>query len=278
MKFRIGHSPDADDAFMFYALANNLIDTGDYEIEHVMVDIESLNRRALDGELEMTAISVHALPYVADKYALTPCGASIGDNYGPVIVAAKPLEEKDLKGKTIAVPGALTTAYLAARLYQPDFQEMLVPFDKIIDIVKAGEADAGLIIHEGQLTYSDEGLHKVVDLGTWWFDKTGGLPLPLGCNVVRKDLGEKVMRESTRIFKKAIEFALSHREEALQYAMKFARGMVNPQQADKFVGMYVNDYTLDFGVKGQKAVNELLSQGFERGIIRQEPTIAFVSI
>lgn len=278
MKFRIGHSPDSDDAFMFYALAHNLINTGEYDIDHELCDIETLNRRALTGELEMTAVSVHAVPYVADKYAVTPCGASIGDNYGPMIVATRPMAESELLGKTIAVPGTMTTAYLAARLYQPEFQELVVPFDRIIETVKEGRADAGLIIHEGQLTYREEGMHKIVDLGEWWHADTGGLPLPLGCNVVRRNLGEKVMRETTAIFKEAIEYSLSHRKEALDYAMKYGRAMSDRGQADTFVGMYVNDYTLDFGEKGRKALELLLKRGYEAGIITTKPQVEFVTL
>ena len=246
-KIRIGHSPDSDDAFMFYALAKGLIPTDPYEIVHVIEDIETLNQRALAAELEVTAISVHAYAYVAEDYAFMPCGASIGDQYGPLVVSKKPIET--LAGKRIAIPGKMTTAYLTLSLFQPDFEAETRPFDKILDAVQQDEVDAGLIIHEGQLTYAREGLHKVIDLGEWWYEETG-LPLPLGANVIRRDLGTERIREITALLKQSIQYSLEHREGGLEYAMTYARDM-ETSLADKFVGMYVNDYTLDYGEKGR---------------------------
>lgn len=273
-EIRIGHSPDSDDAFMFYALAKGLIPTGDFKIVHVIEDIESLNKRALQGELEITAISVHAYAYVADKYALMPCGASIGDRYGPIVVAAKPLKPDDLAGKTFAVPGTMTTAYLVCRLFQPNFIPEVVPFDKILDCVSQNRVDAGLIIHEGQLTYADIGLHKVVDLGEWWYEETK-LPLPLGANVIRKDLGKENIGFLSALLKESIQYSLSHRKEALNYAMTYARDM-GKNLADEFVGMYVNDYTLDYGEKGRKAVRTLLERGYQADVIANTVEVEFV--
>ncbi len=272
-EIRIGHSPDSDDAFMFYALAKGLIPTGDFEIVHVIEDIESLNRKALRGELEITAISVHAYAYVADKYALMSCGASIGDRYGPIIVSAKPLEPEYLERKSVAVPGEMTTAYLVCRLFQPNFVHEVVPFDKILDCVSRREVDAGLIIHEGQLTYSDIGLHKVADLGEWWYEETK-LPLPLGANAIRKNLGKENIRFLSALLKESIQYSLSHRKEALDYAMTYARDM-GKNLADKFVGMYVNDYTLDYGEKGRKAVQTLLERGYREGVIANAVEVEF---
>ncbi|HEY5311477.1 MAG TPA: MqnA/MqnD/SBP family protein [Pirellulales bacterium] len=268
---RVGHSPDPDDAFMFHALANGKIDTGDYEFRHELVDIETLNRRAMTGELELTAISLHAYAYLHERYAICACGASMGDGYGPIVVARTPLSIDELRSKTIAVPGTLTTAFLALRLcLGKPFAYVVVPFDQILDVVEAGlfegqAVDAGLIIHEGQLTYADRGLALVVDTGIWWQEQTG-LPLPLGANGVRKDLGPVAMLEVTTLLKKSIRYALDHRAEALEYAAQFGRDL-DRKRADKFVGMYVNDWTLDFGARGREAVQQLLLRGNLAGVI-----------
>lgn len=268
---RVGHSPDPDDAFMFHALANGKIDTGEYEFTHELVDIETLNQRAFAGELELTALSLHAYAHLTDRYALCPCGASMGDRYGPMVVARQEMPLAALRSAVIAVPGKLTTAFLALRLcLGTEFEHVLVPFDQILDAVASGEyqgrpIDAGLIIHEGQLTYGDQGLRLIVDTGKWWYDETG-LPLPLGANGIRKDLGEKCMREVTRLLKQSIEYGLAHREEALNYALKYGRDL-DRRQADEFVGMYVNDWTLDFGPRGRQAVHELLARGHAAGVL-----------
>ncbi len=271
---RIGHSPDSDDAFMFYALAKGKIKTDPYEIVHVIEDIETLNKRALAAELEVTAISVHAYAYVAKDYALMPCGASIGDNYGPLIVSKKPID--DISGKRVAIPGEMTTAYLTMKLFQSDVETKTYRFDQIIEAVQKGKVDAGLIIHEGQLTYAHEGLHKIVDLGEWWYDETG-LPLPLGANVIRRNLGPEKIRTITSLLKQSIQYSLDHRELGLEYAMTYARDM-ETDLADKFVGMYVNDYTLDYGESGRTAVQELLNRGHEAGIIAHQVDADFVNI
>lgn len=273
-KIRIGHSPDSDDAFMFYALAKGLIPTEPFEIVHVIEDIETLNQRALAAELEVTAISVHAYAYVAKDYALMPCGASIGDRYGPLVVSKTPIE--NLEGKRIAIPGKMTTAYLTLSLFQPNFEAETRPFDKILDAVQQDEVDAGLIIHEGQLTYAREGLHKVIDLGEWWHEETG-LPLPLGANVIRRDLGTEKIPKITALLKQSIQYSLDHRARGLEYAMTYARDMETPL-ADKFVGMYVNDYTLDYGDKGRAGVRELLRRGNEAGIIPHRVEADFVTL
>lgn len=268
---RVGHSPDPDDAFMFHALANHKIDTGDFEFRHELVDIETLNQRAFSGELELTAVSVHAYAFLTDKYALCPCGASMGDKYGPMVVARQKLSLDDLRSKTIAVPGKLTTAFLALRLcLGADFRYVIVPFDEILDAVEAGQyqgqtIDAGLIIHEGQLTYGDRRLELAVDTGKWWFEETG-LPLPLGANAIRKDLGPEVMRNVNRLLKESIRYGLEHRQEALDYALQYGRDL-DRSKADTFVGMYVNDWTLDFGPRGRQAVAELLARGHAAGVI-----------
>ena len=271
---RFGHSPDPDDAFMFYAIARNKIDTRGYQILHVVEDIESLNQRALRGELEATAVSVHAYAYLADYYAIMRSGASIGEKYGPIVVSAKPLEASELKGKKIAIPGNLTTANLVLKLFEKKFSYVLVSFDKILDYVKAGKADAGLVIHEGQLTYPDHGLHKVIDLGEWCWEKTK-LPLPLGIDVVRKDLGEAKMRAIAQIFKESVFYSLEHRDEALNYALPFGRG-ISRQAGDRFVGMYVNDYTRDLGQKGEVAIRELLMRGFVQKLLPKKIVPEFV--
>jgi 1,4-dihydroxy-6-naphthoate synthase len=276
---RLGHSPDPDDAFMFYGLAKNLLPTGRYRFEHVLQDIQTLNQRALKGELEITAISIHAYPYVADKYALTSCGSSMGDKYGPMVITTSPKKLADLKGKTIAIPGELTTAFLALQLClgkaPQAFKPVMVHFDEILKFVKEGKADAGLIIHEGQLTYEKMGLHLVVDLGAWWHEQTG-LPLPLGGNCIRKDLGKPVMQEVTDILKKSIQFSLDHRREAVEYSLQFGRDL-NRELADQFVGMYVNNWTLDYGARGREAIITLLRRGAEAGLVPPIANLNFVN-
>jgi 1,4-dihydroxy-6-naphthoate synthase len=272
---RVGHSPDPDDAFMFHALANDKIPTGDLKFVHELQDIETLNRRALKGELEVTAVSIHAYAHLLDKYALLPTGCSMGDKYGPMVVARRPMTVEDLKTVQIAVPGTLTTAFLTLRLLlSQGYAWNVVPFDEIIPAVAAGRYDAGLIIHEGQLTFQNQGLHLVVDLGVWWQEKTG-LPLPLGGNVVRRDLGAATMKEISRLLKLSIHYALDHRQEALHYALKYARDM-DVALADKFVGMYVNDWTLDYGDRGRAAVKRLLDEGHKAGIIPSPTAVDFV--
>lgn len=270
---RLGHSPDPDDAFMFYALAKGLIATGDLRFEHILEDIESLNRRALGGELEVTALSVHAYAHVADRYALLRCGASMGEGYGPLVVAAGPMAAGDLKRCRVAVPGTMTTAFLLLRMALGHFEHVVVPFDRVMTAVAAGEADAGLIIHEGQLTYGQRSLCKVLDLGEWWLERTG-LPLPLGVNGVRKDLGDATMRQVARAVRESIEYGLRRRDDALKYALGFARDM-DERLADRFVGMYVNDYTVDMGERGREAIAVLLGQAFEAGLVEKpvEPEI-----
>src|SRR5215475_6720990 len=277
----VGHSPDPDDAFMFYALAHNKLDTGDLQFRHELQDIETLNRRALRGELEVTAVSIHAFAHLTDKYALLPSGCSMGDRYGPMVVSRKPLTVADLPSVRIAVPGTLTTAFLALRLlleelggsHSPLAYEV-VPFDQILDAVAAGRFDAGLIIHEGQLTFQNQGLRLVVDLGVWWQERTG-LPLPLGGNVVRRDLGDDTMRQISRLLKESIRYALDHRSAALDYALKYARDM-DKGLADRFVGMYVNDWTLDYGPRGREAVRRLLDEGHKAGVIPNPVAVEFV--
>lgn len=270
----VAHSPDSDDAFMFYALATNKLETGDIEFTHVLKDIQTLNEEAAKGTYDVTAISFHAYAYVADKYALLPHGASIGDNYGPIVVSSDPLEPADLADVTIAVPGTLTSAFLALSIFKPDFKYEVVPFDKIIEAVQDGQCEAGLLIHEGQLFYQDKGLQKVLDLGEWWFEKTG-LPLPMGGNAIRRDLGASAMREVSKLLRESIRYSLDHREDALQYAMQFARDM-DPALADRFVAMWVNDLTLDYTERGREAVQRLLQEGFERGIIPHRIDVEFV--
>lgn len=260
----IAHSPDSDDAFMFYALAKDKLDTRGLTVHQVLKDIQSLNQDAINGRYEVSAISFAAYPLVKDRYKLMPCGASMGDNYGPMVIAKPGVTAENLKGKTVAIPGKLTTAYLTMQLWQPGLTVVEVPFDQIIDYVVAGKADAGLIIHEGQLMFQESGLELIVDLGVWWQNETG-LPLPLGGNVVRKDLGDKMVKEVTELFKSAIVFALEHRQDALDYAMTFARDMKR-ELADKFVGMYVNELTVDYGERGRKAVTKLFEMAFEKGI------------
>ncbi len=272
-KITVAHSPDSDDAFMFYALATNKIRTGDLKFNHVLSDIETLNRKALEGEYEVTAVSFHAYAYLTDRYALLSSGASMGDRYGPMVVAESPIRPQELKGKVVAVPGEMTTAYLILKIYEPEFTPLVVPFDKIFETVSRGKAEAGLIIHEGQLTFSSLGLRKVVDLGEWWYKETR-LPLPLGGNVIRKDLGHELIVRISAILRESIEYALEHREAALNYAMQFARDM-EPELADKFVGMYVNDRTLNYGAAERKAVQLLLDMGYERKIISRPIQVEF---
>jgi 1,4-dihydroxy-6-naphthoate synthase len=259
---------------MFYALAEGLIDTEGLTYVHELQDIESLNQRALAGELEVTAVSIHAYAYLADRYALLPHGASIGDRYGPRLVARRPMTRAEVRGKRIAIPGPLTTAYLALKLFEPDFTPVPTPFDQIEDAVVDGAVDLGLLIHEGQLTFADRSLHLVADMGEWWFDETG-LPLPLGGNVVRKDLGEEIIRMVSRHLRASIAYGLAHRARALDHAMQYARGL-DRGKADTFVGMYVNDSTLDYGDRGRQAVHELLTRGVEAGIITKAVTVEFV--
>lgn len=275
MKIHVAHSPDSDDAFMFYALAEGLIDTEGLEYVHELKDIESLNRRALKGELEVSAVSIHAYAYLTDRYALLSSGASMGDKYGPRLVSKSPATRADVKGKRIAIPGMMTSAYLALRLYEADFEPVVTPFDKVEDVVLDGGADFGLIIHEGQLTYADRGLSLVVDLGEWWYADTG-LPLPLGGNVVRKDLGEAVVKKISKHLKASIAYALSHRKGALDHAMRYARGLERGK-ADEFVGMYVNDWTLDYGEPGRRAVQLLLDRGAAAGVIPHTVKVEFVA-
>jgi len=270
----IAHSPDSDDAFMFYGLATNKLDTGRLTFKHLLKDIQTLNEEAMLGTYDVTAISFHAYAYVADKYALLPHGASIGDNYGPVVVSREAVTPEEIATLKIAVPGKLTSAFLALRIYNPDFEFVVVPFDKIIDAVQNGSCDAGLLIHEGQLFYESIGLHKVLDLGEWWHKKTG-LPLPMGGNVIRRDLGPTLIKEVSQLLRESISYSLEHREDALQYAMQFARDM-DPALADRFVAMWVNDLTLDYTDRGRAAVRRLLEEGFEKGIIPKQVTVEFV--
>jgi 1,4-dihydroxy-6-naphthoate synthase len=270
----VAHSPDSDDAFMFYALAAGKIDTGDLRYVHELQDIETLNQRALRAELEVTAVSIHAYAYLSDRYALLPHGASMGDRYGPRLVSRTAMARSDLRGKRIAIPGMLTSAYLALRLFQPDFEPVVTPFDQIEDAVVDGKVDVGLLIHEGQLTYGDRGLRLVGDLGEWWFQETG-LPLPLGGNVIRKDLGEPLISTVSRQLHDSIAYGLKHRTDALDHSMKYARGL-DRSKADTFVGMYVNDWTLDYGERGRRAVREFLKRGVDAGVISHPVDVRFV--
>jgi 1,4-dihydroxy-6-naphthoate synthase len=270
----LAHSPDSDDAFMFYALASGKIDTDGINYVHELQDIESLNQRARRGELEVTAVSIHAYAYIADQYALLTHGSSMGDGYGPRLVAKHPMTRAEVKGKRIATPGPLTTAYLALKLYEPDFIAVDTPFDQIEDRVIAGDVDAGLLIHEGQLTYADNGLSLVADMGEWWLQETG-LPLPLGGNVVRRDLGDDLTKKISRHLRASIAYGLDHRAAALDHSMQYARGL-DRGKADEFVGMYVNDWTLDYGDRGRLAVHALLDRGVKAGIITREVDVQFV--
>ncbi|HET8908473.1 MAG TPA: MqnA/MqnD/SBP family protein [Ktedonobacterales bacterium] len=272
---RLGHSPDSDDAFMFYGLAEGHVDAEGLQFEHILKDIETLNQWALEGQLEITAISVHAYAYVADKYAILTHGASMGDNYGPMVVTRETVGPEWLKGKRIAIPGTMTSAFLALRLYLGDFAYDVMPFDEIMEAVHDGRAEAGLLIHEGQLTHGSLGLHSVVDLGKWWHERTGGLPLPLGVNAVRRDLGPDKMAQLSRILKASIVYGLDHRAEGLAYAMRFARGLPT-ETADQFVGMYVNDWTVDMGERGQESIRRFLREAVEQGIVSHEVPVDFV--
>jgi 1,4-dihydroxy-6-naphthoate synthase len=270
----VAHSPDSDDAFMFYALASGKIDTEGLSYVHELQDIETLNRRAMRGELEVTAVSIHAYAYLSDRYALLPHGASMGDRYGPRLVARRPMSRSEIRGKRIAIPGTLTSAYLALRLFEPDFEPVVVAFDQIEDAVVDSQVDLGLLIHEGQLTFADKGLHLIQDLGEWWFGETG-LPLPLGGNVIRKDLGDPLTKKISRHLRDSIAYGLQHRSAALDHSMQYARGLAR-DRADTFVGMYVNDWTLDYGERGRQAVKQLLQRGVDEGIISQPVTVEFV--
>jgi 1,4-dihydroxy-6-naphthoate synthase len=270
----IAHSPDSDDAFMFYGLATNKLDTGDLKFTHVLKDIQTLNEEAMKGVYDVTAISFHAYSYISDKYALLPHGASIGDNYGPIVVAKERLSPNDIGKMRIAVPGKLTSAFLALRIYNPEFEYEVIPFDKIIDAVLSGRVDAGLLIHEGQLFYHTLGLNKILDLGEWWHERTG-LPLPMGGNAIRRDLGADLMRKVSHYLHESIRYSLENRENALEYAMQFARDM-DTDTADRFVAMWVNDLTLDYGERGKEGVRKLLQDGYENGIIPHKVEVEFV--
>ncbi|MFH0793773.1 MAG: MqnA/MqnD/SBP family protein [bacterium] len=272
----LGHSPDPDDAFMFYALATHKIDTEGLEFTHILQDIETLNRRALNAELDITAISFHAYAYVSEKYALLSSGASMGDRYGPIVVAKKNLTKDQLLRSSIAIPGTMTSAYLALRLCIGRFNYTVIPFDQIIEAVVRGKVDAGLIIHEGQLTFAGHGLLNVLDLGAWWTEQTNGLPLPLGANVIRKDLGTQIMAKANRIVRLSIQYGLEHRDEAVKYAMQWGREL-DQGLTDRFVGMYVNDLTLDYGERGRAGVVEFLKRACGQGVIPQQTTPEFLS-
>jgi 1,4-dihydroxy-6-naphthoate synthase len=286
IKITVAHSPDSDDAFMFYGLASGKVDTAGIVVDQVLSDIETLNRAAFDGKYEVTAVSFHAYAHLVDKYALLPHGASMGDKYGPIVVApavdpenlgdTNAARHNGVKGKRIAIPGTLTTAYLTLRLYEPDFQFVVVPFDQIQQAVLDGEAQAGLLIHEGQLTYQDEGLRKVVDLGEWWAEGTGGLPLPLGGNIIRRDLGQAMIAKVSKMLHDSIAYALSHRAEAVDYAQQFGRGL-DKASTDRFVGMYVNDLTLAYGERGRQGLERLMSDAYQHGLIPQRVAVEFAA-
>jgi 1,4-dihydroxy-6-naphthoate synthase len=275
LEIRLAHSPDSDDAFMFYALATGKVRLPGVKFEHILSDIESLNQAAKNEVYDVTAISFYAYPFVADKYVLMDCGASFGEGYGPIVVAGHPIKKTDLAGKKIAIPGTLTTSYLALKLFEPNVEVITMPFDKILAAVQNKEVEAGLLIHEGQLLFSQVGLHKVVDLGQWWQEQTG-LPLPLGANAIRRKLGDDMGRQIARIIRDSVSYALDHRDSALDYALQFARDM-DPMLADKFVGMYVNKWTLDYGEEGRRAVRELLTRGADAGMLPKNISIEFLS-
>ena len=274
-RITVAHSPDSDDAFMFYGLASGNVDTAGIGVDQVLADIETLNRAAFEGRYEVTAVSFHAFAHLAGKYALLPHGASMGDRYGPIVVS-KTDGPREVKGARIAIPGTLTTAYLALRIYEPDFQFVVVPFDEIQQAVLDGKAEAGLLIHEGQLTYADDGLRKVVDLGEWWAERTGGLPLPLGGNIIRRDLGPDMISRISRMLHDSIAYALSHREAAVEYALQFGRGL-DRDRTDRFVGMYVNDLTLSYGDRGKRGLERLMSEAFEKGLIPERVRVEFAA-
>lgn len=272
----VAHSPDSDDAFMFYALAHDKLDTHGLKVNQVLKDIQSLNIDAINGKYEVSAVSFAAYPQIADKYALMPCGSSMGFKYGPLVIARQALSSEQLKNTTVAIPGKLTTAYLTLCLYQPGLKVVEMPFDQILPAVRDGKVDAGLIIHEGQLTYAKEGLTKIVDLGEWWFEQTA-LPLPLGGNVIRKDLGAERMKQITKLLRDTIVYSLEHRAEALEYALTFARDMPR-ELADKFVGMYVNELTVDYGETGRAALTKLFALAYEKGVLDKPVAVEFVSV
>jgi 1,4-dihydroxy-6-naphthoate synthase len=273
MRIRIAHSPDSDDAFMFYGLASGRVRSNGFELEHVLSDIETLNRAAFQGKYEITAVSFHAYAHLTDQYMLLPHGASMGDRYGPIVVARHD-GPSSLEGVRVAVPGELTTALLALRLFDPAVEYVVMPFDRIQDEVRAGTAAAGLLIHEGQLTYADEGLKKIVDLGEWWAERTGGLPLPLGGNVIRRDLGGPTISTLSRLLRESIAYGLEHRAEAVEYAMQFGRGL-DRERTDRFVGMYVNSLTLDYGDRGRRAVARLLGEAAAAGFLPGPVNVEF---
>ena len=272
---RVAHSPDSDDAFMFYALAKNLIDTGEFEFEHVLSDIESLNREAHSGTYEVTAVSIHAYAYLDQQYALLASGASMGDGYGPVLVAREEFPVDRLTSIKVAIPGTLTSAALALKMWNPNLDTTVLPFDAVGPAVKSGEVDAGVVIHEGQLTWQDEGFVNLVDLGVWWAEETGGLPLPLGGNVVRRDLGEAVMAEVARLLKASIVYSLENREGALDYALDYGRGL-DRDKADRFVGMYVNELTVDYGERGREGMRVFLERAYNERLIPKVPQLDFI--
>jgi len=275
MKITVAHSPDSDDAFMFYGLARGLVPTDGLEVEHVLCDIETLNHAAFEGRYEVSAVSFNAYAHLTDKYLLLPHGSSMGDKYGPIVVARTD-GPSSTRGVTVAVPGTLTTAFLALRMYDPEVKHVVMPFDRIQEAVRDGEAEAGLIIHEGQLTYADDGLKKVVDLGEWWSERTAGLPLPLGGNVIRRDLGREAIDRISRLLRESIAFGLTHRAAALDHALQYGRGL-DRDRADRFVGMYVNELTLDYGPRGREAVQRLLDEAWNRRLIPRQITAEFSS-
>lgn len=275
---RIAHSPDSDDAFMFYALTQGVLDTDGLQIEHVLSDIESLNQAAFQGTYDVTALSIHGYAHLADRYALMPSGASMGDGYGPLVVAREEGSREGLAGRTVAIPGELTSAHLALRLWQPEVETAIVPFDRVLDVVRNGEYDAGVVIHEGQLTFGDEGLAAIVDLGAWWKADTG-LPLPLGGNGIRRDLDPDLTRRMCRLLRQSIDYALDHRQEALDFALSYARGLEDDRErSDQFVGMYVNEWTRDWGDAGRRAVQLFLDRGHEAGIVPRQVTADFLTL
>jgi 1,4-dihydroxy-6-naphthoate synthase len=274
-RITVAHSPDSDDAFMFYGLASGNVDTSGIVVDQVLSDIETLNRAAFEGRYEVTAVSFHAYAHLIDKYALLPHGASMGDKYGPIVVS-RPDGPRAVKGARIAIPGTLTTAYLALRIYEPDFEYTVVPFDEIGQAVADGRAEAGLLIHEGQLTYKDEGLRKIVDLGEWWSERTGGLPLPLGGNIIRRNLGPEMIAKVSKLLHDSIAYALSHRTEAVEYALQFGRGL-DRSRTDTFVGMYVNDLTLAYGERGRRGLERLMTDAFEKGLIPKPVPVEFAA-
>jgi len=272
---RVAHSPDSDDAFMFYALAKGLIDTGELRFEHVLKDIETLNREAFEGTYEVTAVSIHAYAHLDDRYALLGSGASMGDGYGPVLIAREPIPPEELAAKKIAIPGRLTSAALALKMWNPSLQTVTYAFDEIMPAVRSGEIDAGVVIHEGQLTWEDEGFSKIVDLGVWWAEETGGMPLPLGGNVIRRDLGEERCARGAALLKESIQYSLDHREAALDYALDYGRGL-DRDKADRFVGMYVNELTIDYGERGRRALRDFLDRAANERLIPKVPRLDFL--